>query len=272
MAIINNPPYEGTPEDDLFFVSARKIKGRSDELVSAGAGDDIVYWTVRPDQNVTAHLGQGDDVFHSQHIARRATAEPAPKLKVNGGTGNDIIYGTINADAIFGGAGDDALFSDPKDYVYVPFEVPDKDIIHGGIGNDLLVGHSQLYGDEGNDHLVATGTKSSHLFGGKGDDRLDAGGHAGVDLWGEEGADIFAYNRGVVHDFSAQEGDRLDLPFEVTSIGTEFDPTPGHIWVRTFPRSGVEKIYYTDSTGSPQLMELLPRGIDIANAELSWFI
>ncbi|CEG54072.1 hypothetical protein PXNS11_310343 [Stutzerimonas xanthomarina] len=145
--------------------------------------------------------------------------------KINGGAGDDIIFGdVINTDELLWaennlvrpdnlpkGSGVAALekFLEMKNgfaptdadlYGYIrahheQFNVPEdarggSDILNGGAGNDIL------YGQGGNDILV----------GGAGDDIL----------YGGTGADTFVWNSGdvgndVIKDFNYNEGDRLSL-------------------------------------------------------------
>lgn len=99
-------------------------------------------------------LGAGDDVF---------TAAPwddvQPRIDADGGTGDDTIYGTTNADEIVGGAGADKLFG-----------LDDSDDIDGGEGADLIVGGA------GADSLVG-GADSDRFYG---DDQRPTGG------WGDD--------------------------------------------------------------------------------------
>ncbi len=86
--------------------------------------------------------------------------------------------------ALYGGSGDDALFTNYGDTVH--------DVLDGGAGNDLLTSHSDnpvtLVGGSGDDRLRG---RAGHdrLEGGRGDDRLFAKGVANI-LRGGPGDDI----------------------------------------------------------------------------------
>ncbi len=69
-------------------------------------------------------LGGGDDTF-----VAAPWDDVQPRVIVDGGAGNDTIYGSTNSDDIMGGAGDDKLFG-----------LDDVDNIDGGDGADLVVG------------------------------------------------------------------------------------------------------------------------------------
>ncbi len=108
--------------------------------------------------------------------------------------GNDRLLGYAGADVLIGDEG--------------------ADLLNGGAGNDMLSGGS------GNDRLLG-GNGLDWLAGGAGNDRLE--GNLGRDtLAGGGGADRFIYNalsdsgplpggRDAILDFSAAQGDRIDL-------------------------------------------------------------
>ncbi len=112
--------------------------------------------------------------------------------RINAGAGNDLLSGMEGADILLGFTGADTLI--------------------GGAGNDIL------RGGEDSDLLLG-GAGADRLFGDAGDDVLIGGGGSDV-MWGGLGADIFRWTsvldssvaaRDRVADFSAAEGDRLDL-------------------------------------------------------------
>ncbi|HKS11601.1 MAG TPA: immunoglobulin-like domain-containing protein [Pseudomonas sp.] len=159
---------------------------------------------------------------------------------VNGGDGNDIIFGDIVTFPSISGTGTDAI----QGYVasklgvatgdvdarimhkYISEHVSEFDVsrtndggdkLYGGDGNDILFGQGgddTLDGGKGNDILVG-GTGKDILLGGEGDDIL-IGGKGDDTLTGGSGADLFVWKAGdfgadKITDFKASEGDRLDL-------------------------------------------------------------
>ena len=69
-----------------------------------------------------------------------------PRIIADGGSGNDTIFGSTNADDIDGGPGDDRLYG-----------LDDVDDIDGGDGADLVVGgagNNVLVGGAGSDTVL----------------------------------------------------------------------------------------------------------------------
>jgi serralysin len=86
-------------------------------------------------------------------------------LTVNGGGGDDFIYGTKGNDTILGTGGNDNLYG-----------AGGRDNIHGGPGNDRLQGQGLLYGESGNDYLnLFPGRVKSKAYGGAGNDNILGG-------------------------------------------------------------------------------------------------
>ncbi len=93
----------------------------------------------------------------------RITAEQAGEILIRGEAGNDVIRGGNFADTLDGGPGDDAIFGNGE-----------NDALIGGTGNDYLEGGL------GDDFLVGNGGNDT-LRGGPGVDRME--GHAGDDVF-----------------------------------------------------------------------------------------
>ena len=111
-------------------------------------------------------------------------------VTVNGGNGNDWIWGGGGADTIHGDHGNDHVYGRGGDDVLHGDAGNDKvwggdgnDVMYGGTGHDHLHGwlgddegwggdgHDRLHGDDGNDVLHGEGSKD-HVFGGLGVDEL----------------------------------------------------------------------------------------------------
>ncbi len=115
---------------------------------------------------------------------------PTPNFSgdiLEGGPGNDIIYGMAGNDTLRGGGGNDILYGHHPDISTFTPEGYDDDKLYGGPGNDTLHGQSgddeldgeagsdTLHGGPGNDHLITFDLQNSdHLDGNEGYDRLSA--------------------------------------------------------------------------------------------------
>ncbi|MBL3570278.1 hypothetical protein BV509_18450 [Rhodovulum sulfidophilum] len=99
---------------------------------------------------------------------------------VDGGAGNDRIWGGYEHSVLYGGDGDDEITG-----------YSDYDIMHGGAGNDSIYGYlysdSELWGDDGDDYLDS-GDSDGELHGGAGNDTL-IGGEGSPLLDGGDGDD-----------------------------------------------------------------------------------
>nr|WP_161990864.1 Ig-like domain-containing protein [Pseudomonas caspiana] len=150
---------------------------------------------------------------------------------VNGGDGNDILFGDLVSFNGIAGEGYQAMqafvaqqtgvevskvtTSNVHQFItehYTAFDVSGahdgNDSLLGGAGNDIL------FGQGGND-LLDAGKGNDILLGGSGNDSL-MGGQGNDILIGGSGADTFVWKAGdtgndVIKDFKASEGDRIDL-------------------------------------------------------------
>jgi Ca2+-binding RTX toxin-like protein len=108
---------------------------------------------------------------------------------INGGSGDDLIYGSVLDDNIDGGAGFDKVFGgDGRDSLSGGTQ---DDDLNGGAGNDTLLGNDgkdSLSGNE-DDDLLEGGSGIDSLHGNAGKDQL-WGNHNGADkLFGDDGDD-----------------------------------------------------------------------------------
>lgn len=188
-----NDTLMGFGGDDTFFADA------GFDLIIGGAGFDRIMLSDATEAQVldladtTSNVGltmgdkisgieaitgsDFDDLLGGTHIANH----------IDGGAGNDTLFGRGGADTLIGGAGDDW--------------------IDGGIG------HDHLSGGDGDDYLFG-GRGADTLIGGDGDDTLDGGTTRDNDLLiGGDGVDTFVlYRTGgkdVVQDLAAE--DRIEL-------------------------------------------------------------
>ncbi|WP_434704541.1 retention module-containing protein [Pseudomonas sp. Z1-12] len=150
---------------------------------------------------------------------------------VNGGEGNDILFGDLVSFNGVAGEGYQAIqafvaqqsgvdaskvtTSNVHQYItehYTAFDVSGahdgNDTLLGGAGNDIIFGqggNDTLNGGKGNDILLG-GTGSDTLIGGQGNDTLIGGLGGDTFVWksGDTGTDV-------IKNFNYAEGDRIDL-------------------------------------------------------------
>lgn len=115
-------------------------------------------------ESVVVRLSDGDDRLRTSGN-RGANLPATVKLSVEGGRGDDTVFGTQRRDKILGQAGHDLLYG-----------AGGKDVLVGGGNRDRLQGHGWLYGNSGNDRLLlftsADERLSSRAYGGAGNDRI----------------------------------------------------------------------------------------------------
>lgn len=128
---------------------------------------------------VRVALGAGNDGFSGNPELPNERSQPT--FTVDGGAGNDLIWGGLGADRLTGGAGRDSLYGDRG-----------RDLLRGGAGNDTLVGDDArcIFSCT---HRAGT-AQNDTLLGEAGNDVLDGG--SGVDVEnGGAGNDRFSMAR-----------------------------------------------------------------------------
>jgi Ca2+-binding RTX toxin-like protein len=116
-------------------------------------------------------MGDGDDTVNAS-----AQANAAIPLTIDGGTGNDNLTGSPNADTINGNAGNDAIVG-----------LGGVDILLGADGDDTITGgpgNETQEGAGGNDTFIWNpGDGSDTLLGGTGTDTMVFNGSAGAEVF-----------------------------------------------------------------------------------------
>ncbi|WP_235319710.1 retention module-containing protein [Pectobacterium fontis] len=228
-------------------------------IEAIGIGADLNADTLKrydTDGVVQDHI---DPANLNKAILGSSESIPAGNDQLNGGLGNDILFGDVVSFPNIDGNGITALQNYIGKQLDMQTGVPTakemnsyisahsaefdlssakdgNDILNGGTGNDILFGqggNDTLIGEEGNDLL----------YGGAGDDIL-IGGAGGDTLMGGAGADTFKWQAGdigndVIKDFNAKEGDRIDLS---DLVGELEDGTDISRYIRI-----------TDNHGSPMI-------------------
>jgi Ca2+-binding RTX toxin-like protein len=166
--------------DELGTLSVKFNYGEAQLFNPADADPELAFTSIAINGN-----GGNDRIMVGAGVTMGAT--------INGGSGNDwlwggggadVVHGDHGNDHVYGGAGDDELHGDAgNDKMWgcdgndTMFGEGGHDKLNGGLGDDEVWGgdsHDHLYGLDGNDVLHGEGGKD-HLYGGVGDD----------ELWGE---------------------------------------------------------------------------------------
>jgi Ca2+-binding RTX toxin-like protein len=228
--------------------------------------------------------------------------------RLDGGSGNDLLKGNDGADILNGGYGNDTLDGGAGDDVLTDYS--DDNVLDGGSGNDNIsansYGTSTVDGGEGNDTIsggegsgtfaggngndyiiiASTGTALHQLSvdGGAGDDRISmkaSGNGATFTASGGGGADIFAFgtvalgNQIIVTDFSAADGDKIDL---TALLKTDYEGNPfGPLGYLKLEQSGADVKLYADADGaagqsSAATLVATFRNIDLATLTAASFV
>jgi Ca2+-binding RTX toxin-like protein len=159
-----------------------------------------------------------------------AATLPSGENHIDGGAGNDYIYGSNGDDHLNGEAGNDDIHGEGgNDYLYGGDgndglrggEGSDRldgengdDYVNGGTGNDTVLGgegNDTVIGEGGNDHLDG-GIGHDNIWAGSGDDVVIGG--EGNDLVdGQDGNDVVYGGTGDDRVFGADGDDYLDGGF-----------------------------------------------------------
>jgi Ca2+-binding RTX toxin-like protein len=114
--------------------------------------------------------------------------ELGPGDRIEGGTGNDIIFGGFGEDYLRGDEGDDVVDGGASNDTIYGNE--GNDVLRGGHGNDRLsgmTGADELHGEEGNDYLdlgdYGDDDAGGVAFGGAGNDHIKSGRATGSSAW-----------------------------------------------------------------------------------------
>lgn len=187
-----------------YYAFQNSSRGRAVETIIAGAGSDLInltyersgetYWqwdSANGGANASMWVdgGAGDDIIWGHN----------PGERLYGGDGNDWIDGGSGNDSLFGGAGNDSVVGGQG-----------NDQLQGDAGNDTLIdlsGSNQLYGGDGDDWAYG-GTGNDIAYGDDGDDVIsDAGGTN--TLYGGIGNDFLYGGSGVDTAFGGDNNDAI---------------------------------------------------------------
>lgn len=111
---------EGTPQDETL------LGNQENDLIRANEGNDLLAGSVNDD---ILYGEEGDDILRGDLNTVQAGGEAGGDDLLYGGLGNDQLYGQGGDDLLNGGDGDDALYGDAG-----------NDLLVGGLGFDTLMG------------------------------------------------------------------------------------------------------------------------------------
>jgi serralysin len=161
-------------------------------------GATIVYYA-------SYYMGDGDDVLKFPDVTTTPYA-----LYIDGGRGNDRLYGNAQGDEIYGGTGNDSIFAFGGD-----------DLIDGGYGNDFLIGYDgsdTISGGFGNDVIVG-GDGANTIDGGEGVDTIYIGQNFYNKVFGGAGFDTVIYDD--AYALSDTQRIYVDLLYQTFRDGAE---------------------------------------------------
>ncbi|MBD9464980.1 LapA family giant adhesin [Pseudomonas sp. Pdm06] len=206
------------------------LKGLS-SVEAIGLNSDVTLNDLKPyDSDSTPQTNIDPNNLANSIIGHTEATLPGADT-VNGGDGNDILFGDLVSFNGVAGEGYQAIqafvaqqngvdvskvtTSNVHQYItehYTAFDVSGahdgNDTLLGGAGNDIIFGqggNDTLNGGKGNDILLG-GTGNDTLIGGQGNDTLIGGLGGDTFVWksGDTGTDV-------IKNFNAGEGDRIDL-------------------------------------------------------------
>ncbi len=185
MAVLDTGVVTITADDSSNIIAVRSVRETQSLVVNVdGTVFEFPNALVR---HLVIDARGGGDVVSIHENVRQTTS-------IDGGSGNDVITGSMQADRIAGGPGFDVIHARGGDDRVSGGD--DGDYIEGGDGNDMIEGGGGgdiLFGGQGRDSLDG-GAGNDYLIGGVGNDNLD-GGDGDDKLSGGEGRDrVFGGN------------------------------------------------------------------------------
>ena len=204
------------PKNDGVVIYDTDTSAPHPVVVHAGDGNDIVFFT---NSKSTIYGGAGNDLISPLNFP----ADNNPAALIDGGDGNDTLFGGRSNDTIYGGTGDDSTYGDAGDDQILFGS--GADTVYGGDGNDYIdeaINVSNfdfanlLDGGNGNDTIFADAGNDT-LYGGSGNDILN--GETGDDLtYGEDGDDIILFGSGADTVYGGNGNDYIDDAYGVPNF------------------------------------------------------
>jgi len=199
----------------------------SDILRGGNDNDNLVGGTLfEPvfDASADTLFGEaGDDTLFGDNLAF-APGNVGGNDRVEGGSGDDVLYGQVGMDLIIGGSGDDQMLGgDGNDSIIggnrtlQPFMLAEvgADEIDGGAGNDRIIGDSGSVSPlfpasiVGGNDTITGGDGDDLIYGMLGNDSIDAG--AGADqVYGQAGSDTIVGGDDADRLYGGDASDAID--------------------------------------------------------------
>jgi Ca2+-binding RTX toxin-like protein len=185
-------PYPGMP---VFWVTDANADIQLDPARTGGCWRPEPNSIVCPENSVTAvsiRLSDQNDTLTNN------IGNPALRVEVSGGDGNDVILGGSTRDTLRGDAGADRLEGRAgHDAVYGG---AGDDLLYGGDGNDRLdgeAGRDEAHGEAGDDFLISSDGRD-RLLGSFGRDTIDASSYVDggwdddwIAVWPDSSGDLY---------------------------------------------------------------------------------
>jgi Ca2+-binding RTX toxin-like protein len=180
--------------------------GSGSEIQRTAAGGAAFQLTAFNSAATIKYLGATTPLTYTVSFTSTGDLHNTQDVEIDGGAGNDLLYGAGGEDFLRGGTGDDRIAGFAGDDTLEGDDGADQivagggdDYVDAGAGDDRLWGeggNDGLWGGEGNDVIFGDSTTTpialqgnDYLDGGAGDDQLVGNGGAD-ELFGGEGNDL----------------------------------------------------------------------------------
>ena len=188
---VSNPnARRGAPNDgdDLIDMGDNPDIGEDGQKAFGQGGNDKIIGGLTGAMEERLYGGDGDDKIWAENPGQVETNADANWIW--GNNGNDIIYGSVKRDRLYGDwareSTDETILNDDTDPGKFDTEGGD-DIIYTGIAVDAdeATGGDYVHGGWGNDKIYGQGIASHRLYGEFGDDFI-VGGDGGDYIYGDD--------------------------------------------------------------------------------------
>jgi Ca2+-binding RTX toxin-like protein len=230
---------DSTTENNI-LISYQNVDDRT-LVVVTDHGQNILPGDVETNavKSIIVAVAGGNDIVSLSYVGSEQFTQLYQTPLVDGGAGNDTIFGSKLSDLLYGVVGNDKILGlesgdhlyggDGNDQIFGDYGSNDAP----GSGDDFLYGESgidQLFGDQGEDTLLGFSGRDV-LFGGDGNDLLrgmDSEDHSA----GGAGDDRMIWNPGDDTDVNEGGAGVDTAEFNGTELGNFFTVAPDGNYVR----------------------------------------